>query len=57
VIGVAFEASLKQDCEPVFIQLTSESTRWSYWFHTKLSLHILQQNCALGRLHKSGYKQ
>jgi len=26
--------------------VTYASTRWLYWFHTKLSLHILQQNCA-----------
>jgi len=26
--------------------VTSASTRWLHWFHTELSPHILQQNCA-----------
>jgi len=33
----------KQDWKPAF---TSASIWWLHWFHTKLSPHILQQNCA-----------
>jgi len=37
VISIAFKTPLKS-------RFTSASTRWLYWFHTKLSSHILQQN-------------
>jgi len=49
MISVALKKTLKNKIGNLYLHnFTSASTGWIYWFHTKLSSHILQQNCAHG---------
>ena len=47
VISVASKPPLKNKIGNPYLQnFTSASARCLYWFHTKLSPYILQQDCA-----------